>query len=62
MKTIAKRLGVTETQVEMAYYSGALPASGENLEFFIECWAARIQRATHKQKPKTHGDLIHSTN
>lgn len=57
-KDIEERLKVTNKQVEMAVYSGALPSPNENnewdpehVEFFIQTWANRIARA----KPKDHG-------
>lgn len=52
MKKIAERLGVTETQVEMAYYSGALPPTIDP-EPYIQHWEQKLVERRAKQKPKT---------
>jgi hypothetical protein len=52
MKVIAERLGVTETQVEMAYYSGALPRTIDP-EPFIQHWEQKLIAQRAKQRPKT---------
>ena len=51
MKQLADRLGVTETQVQMAYYSGAIPKNIDP-EPFIQHWEARLLERRAQNKPK----------
>ncbi len=57
---ICSRLNVTEKQVQMAIYSGALPNPNEyeewddnHVEFFLKAWEERIKRRkkVNEEKP-----------
>jgi hypothetical protein len=52
MKKIAERLGVTELQVQMAYYSGALPPTIDP-EPYIKHWEQKLADRRARIKPKT---------
>lgn len=58
-ENIRERLGVTDTQIEMMVYSGALPAPNQmncwvtsHIEPFIQNWEDRLNRSRPKANNK----------
>ncbi len=49
---IKARLNITDVQLDMAYYSGALPRTIDN-EIFVAFWERKLIKRRSELKPKT---------
>ena len=51
-EAIKKRLAITDMQLEMAYYSGALPRNIDQ-EIFLQFWENKLNKRRAERRPKT---------